>query len=906
MKPIQLVLSAFGSFAEETRIDFTKVQHGIFLIAGDTGSGKTTIFDAIVYALYDRTSGGAREGSDMRSQYASPETPTFVEYTFSYGKEIYTIKRNPKYTRISKRKDKAGNYKETTEQPQVELKMPDGVMFQGKIKECNEKIVDIIGLDAEQFTQIAMIAQGEFMKLLQATSNKRKEIFGRIFQTQIYVRLQEELRRRAKTAQDTLEENRRRCEQELQGVKGSREPLLFTEGAQDALLDELQELICQELQKEQELEQKRRNNQKELDQRKAFYTAGEEVNRLFAGMEQAKARKDQLEKEEEQQEERKKLLYSAKRASEAELEEERREAAVKRAEQLERQLKQYIVTQKQDESRHELLTQKKETAAQRRKEKEPELQEKIIRLQDTMPAYEQAREQQAELEKKKKEVDKLAGKERKERKEVESQQKDLVEHHRQAVEALTQFQKLNDLFIAEQAGIMAASLQEGQPCPVCGSVNHPKKAQILTEAVTQEMVNAQKEIWREADEKEGTINQKLGSLRETLEATSRHVLEESEALKVLEAQYHMTCQRLTFSDRDEAEKQLGQLQSRIQKLKEEEQEIQKQWQQCQTKLMELSGKIQEQQSQHTLARKEVLQAEEAFQKKLLEKAFENEAEYQKAKQTKQQIAKWEQQIQEYRDNILRNEEALHHFEQQLQGKSKVDIIALKQQLLESEGRRKELEQEYQDSYHNRQRNQEIMDRLKEMLEKRKQQKKVFELYSHLDKTANGGLAGTAKIDFQTYIQRQYFEKMIRAANKRLVRMTGNQFVLQCRRLDKLGSQGAVGLDLDVYSLMNDKTRDVKTLSGGESFMAALAMALGMADIIQSTAGKVQIDTMFVDEGFGSLDDEARAESMKVLQELAGDRRLVGIISHVSELKEQIDRKLQVQKDEEGSHVAWNL
>ncbi len=178
MKPIKLVMSAFGSYAGEATVDFGMDAHGIFLITGDTGAGKTTIFDAICYALYDRTSGGAREGSDMRSQYASPDVATFVEFTFSYGGQIYRIHRNPKYTRISKRRDKDGNYKETTEQPGVELILPDGSAFVGKLRETNDKIIEIIGLDADQFTQIAMIAQGEFMRLLQAPSNKRKKKYS--------------------------------------------------------------------------------------------------------------------------------------------------------------------------------------------------------------------------------------------------------------------------------------------------------------------------------------------------------------------------------------------------------------------------------------------------------------------------------------------------------------------------------------------------------------------------------------------------------------------------------------------------------------------------------------------------------------------------------------------------------
>ena len=185
-------------------------------------------------------------------------------------------------------------------------------------------------------------------------------------------------------------------------------------------------------------------------------------------------------------------------------------------------------------------------------------------------------------------------------------------------------------------------------------------------------------------------------------------------------------------------------------------------------------------------------------------------------------------------------------------------------------------------------------------------RKEYETVSRLSKTANGTLSGSVKLDFETFVQRQYFKQIIQAANQRLVRMTSGEFLLQCREIENLGNQGQAGLDLDVYDMTGDSVRDVRTLSGGESFMASLSMALGLSDIVQNTAGAVSIETMFVDEGFGALDDEAREEAIRVLTDLAGERRLVGIISHVNELKEQIERKLIITKTEQGSTAVWSV
>jgi len=253
---------------------------------------------------------------------------------------------------------------------------------------------------------------------------------------------------------------------------------------------------------------------------------------------------------------------------------------------------------------------------------------------------------------------------------------------------------------------------------------------------------------------------------------------------------------------------------------------------------------------------------------------------------------------------LENKGRLETLEQQVEGKSFADVEADKvviSELTEKEAvLRKAHMKEYQRSEMNRKAYQQLQKHQKTIGELVNQ----YEVYSQLSKTANGTLSGSAKLDFETYVQRQYFKKIIYSANKRLARMTNNEFVFKCRDIQNLGNQGQSGLDLDVHHLVNDSIRDVKTLSGGEAFMASLSMALGLADIVQSEAGAVQMETMFVDEGFGSLDDSTRAQAVQILKELADGKSLVGIISHVNELKEQIDCKLVIDKTRKGSVAHW--
>lgn len=912
MKPQKLIMSAFGSYAGEVVIDFSNISHGIFLITGDTGAGKTTIFDAICYALYDRTSGGAREASDMRSQYAGADTPTFVEYTFTYNGETYVIKRNPKYSRLSKRKDKDGNYKETVEQPGVELTLPDGKVFAGKLKETNEKIMEIIGLDADQFTQIAMIAQGEFMKLLQASSNKRKEIFAKIFDTKIYWQLQEELRRRTKSIFGELEDNRKFCEQELGSIRvfplmqeQEEEPdFSFLEHDMDGILQRLCDLLARG--RERELEQKGRLDkwQQQIDEKSSRLVEAKQINELFDHLEEAQKEKQRLEALQEEMAAKESRLEQAKKAATVKREEDKYLAGIDLRQECQKRLNSYRTTLETLIKDIQKLEESKKLAQRTRLEKEPEYQQQIHRIKDSLPLYEQAQEMEKELKVIEKQL-RIFEKDAALKQELLSQvQAELIQKHEKAVEAMHSYQQANDSFIAEQAGIMAAALQENMPCPVCGSTSHPHKAELPESAVTQQQVNEIKKFWQKAEEEERLCSDQITQLREEVQDVKMAQQEKATGLENTKKQYAQLRQQLVFASKQEAQRELNAIEASLQEIINAVDMAEVKWQKATQEKATISGKIDAEEEQRKRLIQEEAELLKGFEKELVQQGFSSREAFQAAICEDAQIKVLEQQKSSYHDMCVRNEEAVLQLEKQTAKKERKDTVILSEEILRLQQERKQYETENKELYGINQRNEEAYVKLKKAFTKREELKQQYQLYSSLDKTANGNLSGTAKLDFQTYIQRRFFEMIIKEANKRLIHMTSNQFILQCRSIDKLSSQGAVGLDLDVYSLVNDRTRDVKTLSGGESFMAALAMALGMSDVIQNTAGKVKIDTMFVDEGFGSLDDEARGEAIKILQELAGNRRLVGIISHVTELKEQIDCKLMVTKDELGSKVEW--
>lgn len=939
MRPIRLTMSAFGSYAGVETIDFEKVRNGIFLITGDTGAGKTTIFDAITYALFDQTSGGRREGDMMRSQYADESTPTFVEFLFSYQGKTYGIRRNPNYKRISKRRNKEGELTLTNEAAAVELTMPDGQVFPGRIREINEKIAEIIGVDVGQFTQISMIAQGEFMKLLHAPSKERKEIFEKVFDTRIYRMIQQQLREQGKEVYGKLADNRKLWEHETAGVVCPLDsPSLEVweqcrekqETQAEQMLQVLEQILKEMTGQERELEGLIQEKQKLFTENSLKRKQAQEINN----------RLNQLTQEEEKIEQVKLRLERGKeqiRVQEKQVQEQV-QRYTSRMPQLSEKiagwkalLPKYAVLKEKQELLSKIEEKKKaeeqklaniETQLVQKKQELQKNMEGIQQLEQEPEVLAQLHQQEKELEEKQQRLTEME--QRAEYLEelhtvCERQQEEVRKSLEDYEEKSRGYEEKNRIFIEEQVGIIAEKLQEKEPCPVCGSLEHPRKARLSEHAVTQQEVEAAKKRREQADT---LLHQKQEAYQE-----AKGQLEKEHSLLTQDAR------RLFGKEvsKEEISYQRIQCKTEYQQIKKQRTEAEEKQRNCEIQKKKHEKLLEEQETLSKSREAEIkscyrIQAEqetanETWKNLVDELPYETEQELnhnlQRAEQEKLQLerqkAEQEKKLQDLQQlqasqqgTLVTLQEHFAQLKEELSGKDRVDTSSLEEEAGQLEREQKQLEQTKTKLAGDKSRNEQAWKNLKELYQERVSLEKEYMTISTLDRTANGNLNQQAKLDLQTYVQRRYFRYIVAEANRRLVKMSGGQFILQCRELEKLGKRAEAGLDLDVYDLVTDKVRDVKTLSGGESFMAALSMALGMADIIQRMAGKVHLDTMFIDEGFGSLDEEARTKAIGILTELAGDSRLVGIISHVTELKEQIDRKLIVKKGERGSHAKWVL
>ncbi|MCI8665266.1 MAG: AAA family ATPase [Dorea sp.] len=1075
MKPVRLVMSAFGSYAEKTEIDFTDVQHGLFLVTGDTGAGKTTVFDAITYALYDQTSGGKRDGNMMRSQYAAEETDTYVEYRFSYREEMYTIRRNPEYMRLGKRKYSDGSPRYVKESPKVELILPDGKVYRGKKRETDQKIVEIMGMDAEQFTQIAMIAQGDFLKLLYAESKERRRIFSRIFQTRLYYRVQEELKRRAGSLHAQLEDNLRAAKQEMERVEFAGYPAFSGEDMdENAYMErwrtlkgysvipykEVIETLKAFIKKGQLLEKEKKEAmeslKQHLEQLSGKKKEGETVNRLFEAYALSCAKEEELTLQGEECKRWEAQLQTAQRAQKVQVQEARfaasREAAEKTRKNMEEVSHRMDVLKIQVQKLQEMKLRQQEELSKQEKSCNAE----IVRLQDALPQYEHLellREQytkelklrkkiQGELDRQKKtledlkqqreearglqekyahspgkieslklrkeqqaarsrDLEKLKGQWQqlaKECQECQVRQAQMEKAQRSYLSAFEAYESRYQAFLAEQAGILAKRLEMGKPCPVCGSCEHPEIQRLKEGAPTQQEVEKAKRMRDQAEErreysvaafreqaarceagregfereyrrvmemelpfpqeedreakfvfskeKRAKIESLIGEeavknefnvkkTQEELEKlageaeqfrqaveTEKRVHEEFHSLeqafeqaeseyegrlieeKRLQSEVKLKEENLPFSTQTEAKERMEELEKILGTAKRAYEQSREEERQAIEELRKLEGKKISGQETLWQQEEEVRICSLDYETMLRRQGFEDEAAYHAGKLTSDHMEELEIKIKEFHTLVNEVSGRNKSLKEQLEGKEVVPLKQLEEGIQETAKLQNKLQEEYVRLYSANQKNREVRSRLKNFLEKDGELQRQYEIVGNLSRTANGNLSGTVKLDFETYVQRQYFKQIIGAANKRLLRMTSGEFILQCRDVKKLANQGQAGLDLDIYHMASDSVRDVKTLSGGEAFMASLTMALGLSDIVQNTAGAIHLDTMFVDEGFGSLDDEARGQAIRILAELADEKRLVGIISHVNELKEQIDCKLLITRTEKGSFAKW--
>lgn len=917
MRPLTITLSGFGPYADKTVIDMRLLgKSGLYLITGDTGAGKTTIFDAITYALYGALSGANRNPSMMRSKYALSDTPTFVELLFEDKGKEYRVMRSPEYERPSKRGEGM-----ITQAPTAELYLPDGSVIT-KTREVTDKITEIIGIDFDRFVGIAMIAQGDFLRLIMASTSERIEIFRQIFKTNFYSNLQNTLKFEAKKCKDEYDKLKLSIAQYIGGAvcdetdvlgfelsKAKSNELTFSD-----TLEVIQKILDNDSEKEKKLSKTLTENEKEQ----------EKINNIITKQSEVLKAKDRLKNDKFKRENLQKELENAENLLKNELKNVKiSENIAEKITKHKEKLKDYDNLEETTKKLADLK--KKESATLKTKENLLLSKEKNSKaLEDNKKRLETLKSVEAEKEKQQvkceefealKQKAKTAYKYYKEHNVAYDLYNKKVSEYREAAERSAEksvvFERMNKAFLDEQAGILAQNLKEGEKCPVCGSISHPSLATLSDKAPSEsELKTAKQEMEsarKTAEQKSLECGKADGQVKELKKQTEIAVFEligKCEFKQIKEKIFEY-CDELKIKA-DEAEKQL----EILQKQSEEKQKIEKEIPLIEKTNAENEQRLTEAVSLLSAISADIKNAENESKKlrenlefdtlekaKLNLKTLENErAELQKSYDTALE------RFNELKSQVDVLDGGIKALENQVKGEKDIDISAYTKRLDELKQEKAEITSELDKIKTRISVNKSVVENLKLKSKELESAEKKRGLVVSLSDTANGNLSGKQKIMLETYIQMTYFDRIIRRANTRLMIMTGGQYELKRSSVaDAKKSQS--GLELNVVDHYNGSERSVKTLSGGESFKASLSLALGMSDEIMSSAGGIRIDTMFVDEGFGSLDDESLSQAISALMSLSESNRLVGIISHVVELKERIDKMIVVRKEKSGGSKA---
>lgn len=882
MKPLKLTMCAFGSYGKETVIDFTKADHGLFLINGDTGSGKTTIFDGITFALYGETSGGKRDGKMMRSQYALPSDETYVELTFSYRGEVYTVRRTPEYMREKKRGSGVVKAAST-----VELTLPDGTAFRGKVKDTDKKLCEIMGIDREQFTQIAMIAQGDFLRLLHAKSEDRKKIFSTIFHTGIYRQVEIELGERRKELKEKIAGSEERIGAYVRGI---RWPEAMLEDGKEEVPERADTLRLETLLQEAvELDERSlKQLQKSVDRIDGKYrellekrTAASKDNDMLAACEKAKEFLAAKEETVSFYEKQKGQIVWAEKAygikvffDQVQAAEKQERLAVNAWENGKRETLQ--CWEEVDRSQADFRERYPEYCG-RSDWKWLEFNRNPADWTGTISDWKAEFANLKTIHKRKEELEKDRCRAEKGQRECEKRKEQLKYELQKMRNAGSRYEELQELFLCNQAGILAKErLRQGEPCPVCGSLEHPAPAVLSDDAVTEVQVNQAKKEWEKQRILCESMSLEIQTQAARIEEMFLQIRKEEEGIPV------------------KLEERLEQIGKIIQNAEK-----------AQVLFMDLDKK-----KEAAIRCRAILEdAVKRLEEERIKAGFEATGTYEEALafcKGRKELEEAKKKNETFFSSLIEAKASLQVLELQVDGKQYTDLRSIDEILHGQEAERKTLQEKKETILARKNNNEAIRQNLMEESKVFGRLREQYLLHDGLWQVAGGKMKGQVRVDFETYVQRMYFEKILSAANRRFLTFTDGRMKLKSRPLDEAGLVGASGLDLNVYVMATGKERDIKTLSGGESFLASLALALGLSDVVQSQAGAIRLESMFVDEGFGALDDAAREQAIRVLNDLAGDDRLVGIISHVNGLKDSIERKLTVTRDHSGSHARWSF
>lgn len=908
MRPLKITMSAFGPYAGEVTLDMQKLgKSGIYLITGDTGAGKTTVFDAISYALYGEASGNYRENTTLRSKYASADTPTFVELEFEYNNEIYKINRNPEYPRPNKRGEGF-----TKQSANAELVMPDGSVIT-KIKEVSAKVEEIIGINKNQFSQIAMIAQGDFRKLLNCETNERSKIFRKIFKTEPYHNIEIKLSSLFNELKRNREKEKSGIEQYINQLKCNENDTLSLEleraKSGDVLIEDVIKLAGEIINKDTLEYTKTQKNIESINEEI------EKINSNIKLYENQEATKKAYVKASAKLEELKTKRNDCEKAyKSAEAQRERLDDLTRKINLINSKMPKYDELKSLENSIKE-RKQSFEKNSSLLKLKQQEITSLEKEIDEKSKAFEEVKGADLLVQKltaQKEEISKKAEALKELKTEIDrckTEQKNLKNAQSFAKSALDEYGALeneyNQIYIAffnEQAGIIADELKDGEPCPVCGSTSHPNLARKSENAPSQADVESAQNLVKKAQEKADKARDTASALKSRVDEIAANVKSAAKKLfgtddnvfddynsniNALKKEYDCTLALLKTAN--EKLNLYQKLDKEIPKIQEKQKSLSDEISTLNTQKASDEAFISENTKRVTSIKSE-LDFESADLAKDKLKEYTN-----LSSDIKNAIEKSKNDFDDIKSKYDTQKGTKASLENALKEFKEIDLASLNEKSLKLNEYKNDIDKTAKSLYSRIDSNKSLVDNISEKRDILKGYDDKYVWLKALSETANGDISGKEKITLETFVQMTYFDSIIRKANIRLLTMSDGQYEL-VRRSDAETLKKNEGLALDVIDHFNASTRSVSTLSGGESFMASLCLALGLSDEIQSSNGGIKLDTMFVDEGFGSLDGEALDRALSALTSLSQGNRLVGIISHVDALCDRIDNKIVITKD----------
>jgi exonuclease SbcC len=908
MRPLKITMSAFGPYAGEVTLDMQKLgKSGIYLITGDTGAGKTTVFDAISYALYGEASGNYRENTTLRSKYASADTPTFVELEFEYNNEIYKINRNPEYPRPNKRGEGF-----TKQSANAELVMPDGSVIT-KIKEVSAKVEEIIGINKNQFSQIAMIAQGDFRKLLNCETNERSKIFRKIFKTEPYHNIEIKLSSLFNELKRNREKEKSGIEQYINQLKCNENDTLSLEleraKSGDVLIEDVIKLAGEIINKDTLEYTKTQKNIESINEEI------EKINSNIKLYEKQEATKKAYAKASAQLEELKTKRNDCEKAyKSAEAQRERLDDLTRKINLINSKMPKYDELKSLEDSINERAQsfEKSNNLLKLKQQEitllEKEFDEKSKALEEVKGAdllVQKLNVQKEEIKKKAEALKEL----KIEIDRCKTEQKNLKNAQSFAKSALDEYGALeneyNQIYIAffnEQAGIIADELKDGEPCPVCGSTSHPNLARKSENAPSQADVESAQNLVKKAQEKADKARDTASALKSRFDEIAANVKSAAKKLFGTDDNVFDDYNSNINALKKEYDDTLALLKTANEKLNLY-QKLDKEIPKIQEKQKSLSDEISTLNTQKA--------SDEAFISENTKRvtSIKSELDFESADLAKDKLKEYTNLSSDIKNAIEKSKNDFDDIkskydtqkgkkaslENALKEFKEIDLASLNEKSLKLNEHKNDIDETAKSLYSRIDSNKSLVDNISEKRDILKEYDDKYVWLKALSETANGDISGKEKITLETFVQMTYFDSIIRKANIRLLTMSDGQYEL-VRRSDAETLKKNEGLALDVIDHFNASSRSVSTLSGGESFMASLCLALGLSDEIQSSNGGIKLDTMFVDEGFGSLDGEALDRALSALTSLSQGNRLVGIISHVDVLRDRIDNKIVITKD----------